>query len=762
MFGLTGRALTQRLSAAVGRFRRGNLQEWAGVALCFVTLAIPVWSIEHGRWINPQPSFILVLGLAVLASLLLVKSRISDRTTLALMIILGLAVAFWQSSSLYASTEAEPALKSWWHAVSGFQLSEETVYFTIFLIIVTWVIGSVSTWFILRKRNVWVAIALGTIMILVNLSNLPRSDHYFFPIYLFAAVLLIGMVNLLKQGDWFRKLETYYSQKGVTYLMTAVLCISILAVGTAWFVPETPVNQLALSIGSGTATGSEAAWFNIFAGVSSKWSVVRSSDQETLFFRDGVAGGSRIQFVISSDRSGYWRTRRYDTYHSWGWTSSVTSDRALDPGVLASEGRAISRSDVLKYTVENRLKTDVVLTGGELIFTDIPVLLQTLSADQSVVEGSITASNRQTTTGTDNIEGEAGDVVAVVSPRMFGPYQRYTVTVAITSVTGEELSQAGDDYPSWITDYYLQLPDSLPERVGLLSRELSLGVETPYDKVIAIKKFVNTFEYDQESEVPPEEVDGVDCFLFSDKKGACINFASAMVVMLRSVGVPARLCTGYLRGELDEDTQNYVIRNQNYHAWAEVYFPGYGWIGFEATPGSESENEEGIIGVGSTFSDTDQLPEWMEIETPGPPGLLPSSSGTHTTPSGPKLYVYFIIAGVLVALVFAARLAIDRWVRRLKRVGSAFEAYDRMCFLASLGKSGPIAQETPLEFSARLALAVPAQAETIDHVTQAYMDIRYSPRKELTLFEKSRLQNSWVVLCPFLLKRLLRLRRSSG
>ena len=141
-------------------------------------------------------------------------------------------------------------------------------------------------------------------------------------------------------------------------------------------------------------------------------------------------------------------------------------------------------------------------------------------------------------------------------------------------------------------------------------------------------------------------------------------------------------------------------------------------------------------------------------------GDLPSSAGTRQW--GLRWYAYFAIIGIPLLLVFIARLVLGRWLQRLKKVENVFEAYDRMCFLASWGKSGPMVQETPLEYSARLALALPAQAEGIGNIAQAYVDIQYGTRKELGEVEKARLQKTWVRLCPFLVKSLLHLRRRSG
>ena len=81
----------------------------------------------------------------------------------------------------------------------------------------------------------------------------------------------------------------------------------------------------------------------------------------------------------------------------------------------------------------------------------------------------------------------------------------------------------------------------------------------------------------------PDDVDPVEWFLFDNKAGFCNYFASSDVLMLRSLGIPARLAAGYAQGEWNKDTGAYTVLSGDYHAWPEVFFPGIGWIPFEPT-----------------------------------------------------------------------------------------------------------------------------------------------------------------------------------
>ena len=139
---------------------------------------------------------------------------------------------------------------------------------------------------------------------------------------------------------------------------------------------------------------------------------------------------------------------------------------------------------------------------------------------------------------------------------------------------------------------YLQLPSSLPERVKTLANSLTETKDNMYDKAKAIEDYLGSAKFSYETQnvaVPSRKEDYVDQFLFDTMIGYCDNFSSSMIVMLRSIGIPARWVKGYTSGQLYEtqmDGNNvYEVTNNNAHSWVEVYFPNRGWVTFEPTKG---------------------------------------------------------------------------------------------------------------------------------------------------------------------------------
>jgi hypothetical protein len=117
-----------------------------------------------------------------------------------------------------------------------------------------------------------------------------------------------------------------------------------------------------------------------------------------------------------------------------------------------------------------------------------------------------------------------------------------------------------------------------------LAQEIGGDAATPYDAVLAVTSYLrNNIEYTETVPALPPDQELVDWFLFDLKQGFCNYYATAEVVLLRSLGIPARLAVGYAEGEALEVTPAYMVRQRDSHAWPEVYFPGIGWVEFEPT-----------------------------------------------------------------------------------------------------------------------------------------------------------------------------------
>jgi len=146
------------------------------------------------------------------------------------------------------------------------------------------------------------------------------------------------------------------------------------------------------------------------------------------------------------------------------------------------------------------------------------------------------------------------------------------------------LRMAGADFDPDDMAAFLQLPDTLPDRVGELARELTATAENNYDKLRILERFLAaSFPYTLDTEPLPPGEDFVYHFLFTAQEGYCVHYASAMVVMARTLGIPARFVEGFIMPEFPAGDDRFWVTNRQAHAWVEAYFPGFGWALFEPT-----------------------------------------------------------------------------------------------------------------------------------------------------------------------------------
>ena len=171
------------------------------------------------------------------------------------------------------------------------------------------------------------------------------------------------------------------------------------------------------------------------------------------------------------------------------------------------------------------------------------------------------------------------------------PINRYEADSDVALPDDSQLRLATNRVPPDL-DIYLRLPP-VDIRIPQLAREITANAPDNYDKALALERYLRTrFGYTLDlPRVTPS--DPLANFLFQRKQGHCEYFASAMAVMLRSLGIPARLVTGFRTGEFNDLTDQYVIRASNAHAWVEAYFPGNGWVSFDPTPAGDLPNHVG-------------------------------------------------------------------------------------------------------------------------------------------------------------------------
>ncbi|MFZ0991373.1 MAG: DUF3488 and transglutaminase-like domain-containing protein, partial [Candidatus Sulfotelmatobacter sp.] len=167
----------------------------------------------------------------------------------------------------------------------------------------------------------------------------------------------------------------------------------------------------------------------------------------------------------------------------------------------------------------------------------------------------------------------------------------YEADSDISTPSPAELRAAGNNLPQF-APAYLQLPE-LDPRIPRLAAQITGPASNNYDKASAVERYLKT-HYGYTLQLPRSAVaDPLANFLFERKQGHCEYFASSMAVMLRTLHIPARVVNGFRSDEFNDVTGYYVVRAKNAHSWVEAYFPGYGWVTFDPTPGGGIESPQG-------------------------------------------------------------------------------------------------------------------------------------------------------------------------
>ena len=363
-----------------------------------------------------------------------------------------------------------------------------------------------------------------------------------------------------------------------------------------------------------------------------------------------------------------------------------------------------------------------------------------------------------------------GDVLAVRTKPQLGEDQGYGFAPDISVPSADALRNSGQEYPSWVTDRYLPLPPSVPERVKELAVSLTAGLTNPYDKAVAIEEYLRGLTYTNDPDPIAFDVDAADSFLFETQEGHSDHFTSAMAVMVRSLGIPSRLALGYGPGEDDPEQRAFVVRDRDSHTWPEIYFPGAGWIEFEPSP-IYTRRPRNISQTESLMSPLDASPgpgtvrnvaqpddleqEIEEIPPDSVGGRLPDGLGPFPSPLlhfGTPLGrdgVYFVLSIITIAL-----LSLFIWKRyfwELRRPGEAYLRLMRLTIFLGL-PSHP--SETPFELARRVSAIVPQAEEEIYYICDSFANATYAGRRARGL-DRLRVARAWYGVRRALMKQLL-------
>jgi len=733
---------------------------WSRVAAFFsweeaVTLVIVmvgslavVQSINSADWVPEMPSLMPTAALGLALGLIMARARVYEAIAHFVAIAAGVGIVGLSSSSTLQGSmpdrlsELGERMQLWLEAVFSGGISNDNLPFVVLVVGLTYLTAYLAAWSIFRWYNAWVALIPGGLALLSNISYLPGQNSAALLIYLFCGILLVARVNLLRNAKKWREGRTGYPDMISLHVLNVTVWMALGLLALAWILPVGSGSGALYSLwrsATSPITEPVADLGRVFSAIDSKKGGTVHKFGSTLPLQGEISLGGGEVMLVDATETGFLRAQSYDFYTAQGWKVGPMSQITTTawPALKALQGpedarRQFRRPVSLKVTTSK--KSGVMVSAGQPLAVNI---------DSRIVFGP-----------------DQSDVTSVRPTRQLNENSQYRVDSTLSNASVGRLRQSTAQYPAW-TQTYTQLPQDLPRQIGQKSREVVGSADNPYDKATAIEQYLRTFAVDTKINPAPPKRDSVAYFLFDVGRGYFDYHASAMVVMLRTQGIPARLTVGYITRPQDRvpDTNIYSVAEANAFAWPEVFFPGLGWIEFNPTPSEPriartGSDDQEFFGNGNDEFFEEPGPE---IDPNAPVGPAADALDQFQVDEGSSLASRIIMSVVLLVLgltLVGGGLFQYSWQHGLRGLDYPVQVWEKTLRLARWSHVRPLPQETPREVVARLRRELP-EVEDLDYLGESFIRSRYG-QKQLNPAEKERLTEVWHKARNNLLQRLLR------
>ncbi len=472
--------------------------------------------------------------------------------------------------------------------------SRDALPFPVFIASMFWLMGVVGAWALFRRHSVWPAILSNGLMLVINAYYYqgPTDLNVYLAFYVLVALILLGQTSLLLREREWRGAGVAFSPEIRLDFLRAGVVVALVGTLAAWAAPSIQASPAAANLwqqATGYWPSVRETWMRLFTNLRNFGQT--SSD----FYGDTLAlsGPSMlsntpimdisVSVVREQQDTGalptppryYWRAEAFERYQNGQW--SLGEDNAFRE--TGTQEPALPLAQYLLRRDVNGVFDMRVNSASRLYVVGQPRLVS-LSGNNTAIFTVLVGPDNSV----DPSAVRARDILK-------GNSRIYRVIGSMSVADQESLRSAGTGYPEWVRSHYLQLPPEITARTRQLAQDIvnNAGARTPYDRAQAITDWLRTnITYDTQIPAPPTNREPVDWFLFTLRRGYCNYYASAEVVLLRSLGIPARLAVGFSQGDYEAspiagEGGVYHVKEKHAHAWVEAFFPAYGWVEFEPT-----------------------------------------------------------------------------------------------------------------------------------------------------------------------------------
>lgn len=760
-------------------FTRGD---FSSLLLTWGIMIITGMALDTAEWTTGLHTLVYVNLFAVGFGFLLARSHYSELLALILSSIYSIAaillinaVLLVDHGSLWQRTDT--LLHQLWvwfnEATRGDQPQYDNTAFVVFLSVLFWFLGHNAAWHVFRVDRVWRVIVPTGLVIITNQFYYQGDNSLDIHLIVFVILSLLLLIRShieIREYDWFVHRISFprYVRRTFFYAGGALAIVLVIA---AWAAP-TGQDDKSLDRVKELLSGEKflewaEVWNRLFSSIDAEG--IATADYyggDELQLSGAIQLGDQpVMYVqVPNGPRYYWRSTVYDSYDfaDWRWRH-VRTVRAYtdDAGLELNIGTPLpnTRQEVNQVFTLLIRSSKLVYAAPQPVQFGLPVEVELDCVDD--FQRNCVNESRE------------ADIAIVRSRDTLRSGDSYTVKSSISSATAAQLRQAGVDYPSWVTRLYLQGSSNVSTQVRDLAAQIiaQAGAQTPYDKAKAIESWLRTYiQYNETIPAPPSGSDPIEWFLFQTREGYCNYYATSMILMLRSQGIPARMAAGFAQGTWDAEHNAYLVRERDAHTWVEVYFPGYGWVEFEptadeapidrqdeqipqtilptvtppptltpiptATMTPAATDEAGAAATPTSPSDSPFQPS-----TPTPtPTATPMPSATPPAPpedtriggddSGGILSVLLLTLGII-ALVITTLIVIGLFLiwyveyRGLSGLNIVQRAYARLAIYGRWLGLGFVESATPDERRHSMVTHLPEGEAPINTITYAYIEDRY-------------------------------------
>jgi transglutaminase-like putative cysteine protease len=624
---------------------------------------------------------------------------------------------------------------------------EDPIFFVALMSITFWIISSWAGFTLVRNQNYLGSVlpaAIGLIII-QNYDNGIPGRLWFLAFFAFIALLLLGRLQHLQNKSSWRARRIFLSPDNSVDLTSSMAIAAGLIIVVAWTMPAS-----LSSMKSAVKTWNQ---------ITRPWRQFTDKMENAVSALESPSGGTRGQFFgselalgqgfplsdslmfkvetpnLPSDQKPpryYWRGRTYDRFVNGQWYTSGTVREDYSPAVI----------NPFNVAILEKTPAHFVFSTGKTTFS----LLYSPAEPIWVSRPGVTFSSPAP---------DGNDIIAWHAYPALRGGETYQVDAILSNPNRQQLQDAGTNYPEWVTQKYLQLPKSFSPRIKDLAKEITADAKTPFEKAIFVTRYLReNIKYAQTIAEVPRNKDPLEWVLFEYKQGYCVYYASSEVLMLRSVGVPARMAVGFAQGE--QAGNSFIVRRLDAHAWPEVYFPEIGWVEFEPTAGQnpldrplppQDSTDANILNPlndlrtenNRDFAGREQIDEG--VTAPVEP----------VAPAVPTFYWILLSITALAVIVFLSlryslttrvpvflRATIERtgievpiWVTRWEKwvkLSSIEKSFESVNFgLRYLDQAVPV-HTTPIERAAKLTRILPEKADQIKILLDEHQTSLYTSR----------------------------------